>query len=142
VSQIAERVKNRLSRLDGYPPRNDTTALFIPERQNTSEEKGYMKNHRPYDFAPFADSVTASRTTLTLSDTPFLRHSWNRVDSIAVVAFWISFALAMTGVEPHKSVYLFRGLSVLRSARLLTVTKGTSVGVSENHRVVHEDSLG
>jgi hypothetical protein len=49
---------------------------------------------------------------------------------VSVVAFWITFVLAQTGVE-HSAAHhigVFRALSVLRTARLLSVTSGTTVG--------------
>ncbi|KAL8666981.1 MAG: hypothetical protein Q9168_007349 [Polycauliona sp. 1 TL-2023] len=57
----------------------------------------------------------------------FLRHSFNRLDFLAVVSFWISFVLEILQVEQHKHVYLFRMLSCLRILRLLGLTSGTSV---------------
>lgn len=57
----------------------------------------------------------------------FLRHSFNRVDFIAVVSFWVSFVLGLTGVESHYHAYIFRMLSCLRIIRLLGITSGTSV---------------
>ncbi len=58
----------------------------------------------------------------------FLRHSWNRVDLFAVISFWITFGLAMGGQEATSNhhIYIFRALSVLRCARLLTATSGTT----------------
>lgn len=58
----------------------------------------------------------------------FLRHSWNRIDFLAVVAFWITFLLASTGLEHRHALYVFRALAALRSARLLVITSGTAVG--------------
>lgn len=46
-----------------------------------------------------------------------------------MIAFWITFVLAQTGVE-HGAVHhigVFRALSVLRIARLLSITSGTTV---------------
>ena len=61
---------------------------------------------------------------------PYLRQSWTRVDFIAIVSFWIMFALATTGVEKGvKHIGLFRALSVIRTARLLSITAGTTVSV-------------
>jgi voltage-dependent calcium channel len=57
----------------------------------------------------------------------FLRHSFNRLDFIAVVSFWISFILGLTGLESEKHIYVFRMLSCLRILRLLGITSGTSV---------------
>lgn len=59
---------------------------------------------------------------------PWLRHSWSRIDAVAILGFWVAFGLAEAGVERGNShVGVFRALSVLRTARLLTVTSGTTV---------------
>ncbi|KAG8959952.1 calcium channel protein [Tulasnella sp. 419] len=59
---------------------------------------------------------------------PYLRHSWNRIDFVAVLSYWIMFALSITGLEArdNRHLYIFRALSVLRVARLLAVTSGTT----------------
>lgn len=57
----------------------------------------------------------------------FLRHSFNRLDLLAVVSFWVSFALSISHVEENRHVYVFRMLSCLRILRLLSLTSGTSV---------------
>lgn len=57
----------------------------------------------------------------------FLRHSFNRLDFLAVVSFWISFVLAISGIESHHHIWVFRMLSCLRILRLLFITSGTSV---------------
>ena len=64
---------------------------------------------------------------LHLARRAFLRHGFNRLDFIAVVAFWISFVLGVTGLESKHSVYVFRMLSCLRIIRLLALTKGNLV---------------
>lgn len=64
---------------------------------------------------------------ITVSQKAYLRHSYNRIDLVAVVSFWITVALAATGVEHSKWLYIFRGLSVLRAARLLTFTTGSLI---------------
>jgi hypothetical protein len=59
---------------------------------------------------------------------PYLRQSWNRIDFVAIVSFWIMFALANAGVERGRyHIGLFRAMSVIRTARLLTITSGTTV---------------
>jgi len=73
---------------------------------------------------PFVQSVRKQRTTY---QDAFLRHSWNRIDALAVVSFWICFALAVTGQEANHNVYIFRALSVLRATRLLAITEGTTI---------------
>lgn len=57
----------------------------------------------------------------------FLRHSFNRLDFVAVVAFWISFVIGIFGVESQKHVFVFRMLSCLRIVRLLGISSGTLV---------------
>ncbi|KAF0398415.1 high-affinity cell membrane calcium channel [Gigaspora margarita] len=55
--------------------------------------------------------------------TAFLRHSFNRIDLVAVICYWIDLVLTICGVS---HVYVFKALSTLRSFRLLTVTSGGS----------------
>jgi hypothetical protein len=62
----------------------------------------------------------------------FLRHSLNRIDFIAVVSFWISFLLAITGIEASRHLHVFRMMSCLRILRLLYLTNGTSVSEEES----------
>ncbi len=75
---------------------------------------------------PFAEAFEKQRVQAVHH--AFLRHSWNRVDFVAVVSFWIAFILALGGQEATNShhIYIFRALSVLRCARLLTATSGTT----------------
>ncbi|EFP81922.2 uncharacterized protein PGTG_08171 [Puccinia graminis f. sp. tritici CRL 75-36-700-3] len=75
--------------------------------------------------APFHSGIQRQQRQL-IKQTAYLRQSWNRMDFIAVVCFWISFFLATSGIEAAKQIYLFRALSVLRLMRLLTVTSGTT----------------
>ncbi|KAL2168472.1 hypothetical protein VTG60DRAFT_7274 [Thermothelomyces hinnuleus] len=60
---------------------------------------------------------------LHLARRAFLRHGFNRLDFVAVVSFWISFVLGITGLENKHHVYVFRMLSSLRIIRLLALTK-------------------
>ncbi|GAA5821176.1 hypothetical protein JCM11251_004500 [Rhodosporidiobolus azoricus] len=83
--------------------------------------------------APFPDWGSSANTPYLLSirrlrqsyQHAFLRHSWNRIDAVAVLSFWISFALAVQGWEAPRHFYFFRALSVLRATRLLAITAGT-----------------
>ncbi|KAJ7906586.1 Ion transport protein-domain-containing protein [Mycena leptocephala] len=75
---------------------------------------------------PFRLSITSSAAQ-TRRQAPYLRHSWSRIDAIAILAFWTSFALAIFGVESGKThIRVFRALAALRTARLLTITAGTT----------------
>lgn len=70
---------------------------------------------------------TKQQQRVRLAQRAFLRHSFNRLDFVAVVSFWISFALGILGVESTKHLYVFRMLSCLRILRLLGITSGTAV---------------
>ncbi|KAL6310254.1 Ion transport protein-domain-containing protein [Sparassis latifolia] len=75
---------------------------------------------------PFRLSVTNAQVQ-TQKNIPYLRHSWSRIDFVAIVSFWISFALSMAGVERGTyHIGVFRAMSVLRIARLLAITSGTT----------------
>ncbi|KAJ7661709.1 Ion transport protein-domain-containing protein [Mycena rosella] len=75
---------------------------------------------------PFRLSIT-SAAAQTRRNAPYLRHSWSRIDAIAILAFWASFVLATFGIERGADhVRIFRALSALRTARLLTITSGTT----------------
>lgn len=97
-----------------------------PQSQHVQSQSGTWYLHQPVD-APFQLAVARQRILAEQSST-YLRHSWNRTDFIAVCSFWVMFGLAISGKEnqPNAHIYVFRALSVLRTARLLAVTKGTS----------------
>jgi voltage-dependent calcium channel len=64
---------------------------------------------------------------MRLTRRAFLRHSFNRLDFVAVVAYWISFGMQISRYEMTNHVYVFNMLSCLRILRLLGLTAGTSV---------------
>lgn len=67
---------------------------------------------------------------LQLARRAFLRHGFNRLDFVAVVAFWIAFVIGITGLEDSIHLYVFRMLSCLRILRLLSLTNGTAVSLN------------
>lgn len=110
--------------------RTDTTATLL-EKTPSSSSNAYTQPQQQQQqnvlILPFQFSINLSRG-VTRRHLPYLRHSWTRTDALSVIAFWITFILAQTGVE-HGShhIGLFRALSVLRTARLLAITSGTTV---------------
>ena len=70
---------------------------------------------------------TRQQQRVRLARRAFLRHGFNRLDFVAVVSFWISFALDLADIEYLRHIYVFRMLSCLRILRLLGLTSGTSV---------------
>jgi voltage-dependent calcium channel len=109
-------------------------SLFAPQRQRSTKKAA---------VAPAQPSIIRSFTGLQpnvdmpghgrqqqrirLAKRAFLRHSFNRLDFVAVVSYWISFALALSQIESTEHIYVFRMLSALRILRLLGLTSGTSV---------------
>lgn len=74
---------------------------------------------------PSGDPAQSQR--VRLARRAFMRHSFNRLDFVAVVSYWISFLLSISSVETTSRLHLFRMLSSLRILRLLALTSGTSV---------------
>ncbi|ORX40063.1 Ion transport protein-domain-containing protein [Kockovaella imperatae] len=87
--------------------------------------------------APFQKAV-ARQKALSAQGRPYLRHSWHRIDMMAVVSFWIMFVLALLKVEATdtRHIYIFRALSVLRAGRLLVITTGTTTILHSLKRAV------
>ncbi|KAF7724875.1 calcium channel protein [Apophysomyces ossiformis] len=59
----------------------------------------------------------------------FLRHSWNRVDLISVVSYWIDFALLCTGqaiIGETRRIMVFKMMSAIILLRLLNITNDPS----------------
>jgi hypothetical protein len=110
---------------------------FGPQRQAS------VRRPRGADPSPFSTSFARSFTAIQfnnleptsaeeqqrqqLARRAFLRHSLNRIDFLAIVSFWISYILSMTGIEGGRHLYVFRMLSCLRILRLLYLTHGTTV---------------
>jgi hypothetical protein len=80
---------------------------------------------------PFRLSISHLHSK-TQRNVPYLRQSWTRIDFLAIVSFWITFGLATTGFEHGRGgihIGVFRAISVIRIARLLSVTSGTTVSL-------------
>ncbi|KAJ5135682.1 uncharacterized protein N7515_004960 [Penicillium bovifimosum] len=111
--------------------------LITPHRQTTVKKES-MLQAEPQDsiirtftgmngLSPEVFDDPLHKRRVRLAHRAFLRHSFNRLDFVAVVAFWISTFLSISGVESDRQLYIFRMLSCLRILRLLALTNGTSV---------------
>ena len=113
----------------------DTGHRLHASIHNPSEPTFLSLAMRSEDHATHPDSIALPfRLSIghlhekTHRNVPYLRQSWSRIDFVAIVSFWISFILAMTGHERGTyHIGLFRAMSVIRTARLLTITSGTTV---------------
>ncbi|TFK51284.1 hypothetical protein OE88DRAFT_1800091 [Heliocybe sulcata] len=126
--------------------RSDTARSTTPMHEKTFSQAQNLASHLRNPSHPnfFSTALRSERTgseplslpfrlnvnqeyDVTRRNVPYLRHSWGRIDFLAVLGFWITFALAATGVERGSHhIGIFRALSVLRTARLLAVTSGTT----------------
>ncbi|KAI5291468.1 calcium channel protein [Ascosphaera aggregata] len=109
--------------------------IFMPHRERSDK-----KTSDPL-FEPLQASIIRSfaghmperaanpthQQRMRLARRAFLRHSFNRLDFIAVASYWIAFALAASHVETSRHIYVFRMMSCLRILRLMSLTTGTSV---------------
>ncbi|KAF5020713.1 hypothetical protein F66182_7275 [Fusarium sp. NRRL 66182] len=111
-------------------------AVFQPERIKSVKK---TSQYRPEpsaisrSFTTFMQGQQALPQTLEehqrfqLARRAFLRHSFNRFDFVAVVSYWITFCLSVSGLETMHDLYAFRMLSCLRILRLLALTNGTAI---------------
>ena len=121
--------------------RNKANDLFSLERKPTQKGGAGAVGRGSERFEPPA-SILRSFTAETFEDVPgtsrqamkkrlarraFLRHSFSRLDFIALVSFWISFILRAFGIVSRYHLYVFEMMSCLRILRLLNFTSGTSV---------------
>jgi hypothetical protein len=111
-------------------------SIFQPQRQRSTKRIRSAQPQAPAfarSFTTLMQGQQAGPKTVEdqqrfqLARRAFLRHSFNRLDFVAVVSFWITFVLAMTGTENRHHFYLFHMLSCLRILRLLALTHGTAV---------------
>lgn len=101
-----------------------------PTFSSSAFHSGIPKSEDEKIALPFRLNIRAARHKLA-RNIPYLRQSWGRIDFVAVVSFWVSFVLATAGIERGvHHIGIFRALSVLRIARLLAITSGTTVSPS------------
>lgn len=110
--------------------------LFAPERRSSIKKTpSSIEPQQPSILRSFTGMQaqedqpghTRQQQRVRLARRAFLRHSFNRLDFLAVVSFWISFGLSIAQIESDRHVYVFRMLSCMRILRLLGLTSGTSV---------------
>ena len=104
-------------------PARGTTSASIPGVPQPSIIQSFSGIQDP-DNVP---GNSRQQQRVRLARRAFLRHSFNRLDFLAVTSFWISFLLAKSSVQERRHVYVFQMLSCLRILRLLALTSGTSV---------------
>ncbi|KAI9804295.1 MAG: calcium channel protein [Piccolia ochrophora] len=119
-SAAKHRTQN-LFALHRQPPKNKALGTW------ESEQPSILRTFTTVQSELDQPGHTRQAQRIRLARRAFLRHSFNRLDFVAVVSFWISFVLGVLGIESEKHIYVFRMLSCLRILRLLGLTSGTSV---------------
>lgn len=117
---------SKLTPMQPAPVDDPAATAISPEDQELAAEKSKILRSMHKKAIPFSKAIIEQRAQT--SNYAYLRHSWNRVDFLAVISFWIMFVLSISKQEltAEHHIYIFRALSVLRIARLLTITSGTS----------------
>ncbi|WWD18487.1 hypothetical protein CI109_102939 [Kwoniella shandongensis] len=120
-----QRSVSKVTRPAGWRSRDNSSKT--PPNSATHKKGDTRKAFATLTEAPFQKAV-AKQQSLSAQGRPYLRHSWHRIDMIAVSAFWITFILAISHNEAtaNAHIYIFRALSVLRAGRLLVITSGTT----------------
>ena len=110
------------------PSASSSMPNLTPPQPGTNPSTPSLLSQKSSSSTPFALAIAKQRS-LAEESRPYLRHSWNRIDFLAVCSFWAMFVLATLGIEKTSTLHIsvFRALSVLRTTRLLAVTHGTTV---------------
>ncbi|OAA39161.1 cation channel family protein [Metarhizium rileyi] len=109
---------------------------FRPQRQKSVRSSPQMESQHATFSRSFTTMMQGQQTAPStieeqqryqLARRAFLRHSFNRLDFVAIVSFWVAFLLAVAGIESQHHIYVFKMLSCLRILRLLALTHGTAI---------------
>jgi hypothetical protein len=102
--------------------RKSTMGLPMPKPKRSITHTNILVPETPFQKA------VARQHDVVAQNRPYLRHSWHRIDMLSIIMFWITFILAITKQESTavRHLFIFRALSVLRTARLIVITSGTA----------------
>ena len=122
---VLEKTKSKINHL-----RNSSQPTFFTKALRSDTHTSSSTSNTDTISLPFRLNVAGVHDK-TRRNVPYLRHSWSRIDFVAIVSFWVCFVLASLGVERRAGghIGLFRAMSVLRTARLLAISSGTTVSV-------------
>ncbi|ODQ66645.1 hypothetical protein NADFUDRAFT_22699 [Nadsonia fulvescens var. elongata DSM 6958] len=100
---------------------------FFP---NSTVKKSRMikRNYVPLmtkTFTRFLDSKKESQPQF-IAQRAYLRSSWNRVDFVSTICYWVSLMLSLRTLDTRNEFFFFKFLSGVRILRLLNITHGTS----------------
>ena len=123
---LRRALTEKLRALFGTPHTRPLDPTSIGNTASSAPQQSVFRSFTTHgDLVLQGDSRQSQR--VRLAHRAFLRHSFNRLDFVAVVAWWISFTLGLFSFESTRHVFVFRMLSCLRILRLLFITSGTTV---------------
>ena len=109
-----------------WMPNRDMGSSRVPGMGNVHVQSSILRTFTSIQ-RPEEQGHGRQAQRIRLARRAFMRHSFNRIDFLAVVSFWISLVLTILNVKYQRHIYLFQMLSALRILRLLSLTSGTSV---------------
>ncbi|OJJ35434.1 hypothetical protein ASPWEDRAFT_40623 [Aspergillus wentii DTO 134E9] len=121
---VAEKGKNLIAPQRQFSKKVSTV---FPTEPQTSIIRTFTGGLNQMEQEQQAADDPLQKRRVRLAHRAFLRHSFNRLDFIAVISFWISFFISFNNIENDHKLYIFRMMSCLRSLRLLALTNGTSI---------------
>jgi hypothetical protein len=93
---------------------------FLSSSPNVSKHN-ISETSTDSQFSQMSNQYISRVITHKSANTAFLRHSFNRIDLLAVISYWIDLLITLVGVQHF---FLFKAISTLRSLRLLAITSG------------------
>ncbi len=121
VAAALQKIRNTFGQQDGSTDKERSDSL-------ASQQPSILRSFTVMQSDLDKPGHTQQQQRVRLAQRAFLRHSFNRLDFVAVVSFWIAFVMGVLDLQSNKHVNVFRMLSCLRILRLLGITSGTSVG--------------
>ncbi|RCK60533.1 Calcium-channel protein CCH1 [Candida viswanathii] len=104
---------------------------YTPLSTDDSEESDDLNTTAPAPTGRLQSKNTFFKPTQNTFDTlnlkrAFLRSSWQRIDFISAVTFWISLFISADHYDAEHHITLFRAVSCFRILRLINLTTGTT----------------
>lgn len=113
--------------IDGLGMYTATNELEMDEPLGFKAKRRQPKYREvPTFMRSFTALMNATKVTTISHNRAFLRSSWNRVDFVAVLCYWISLIMYFSNKEDPGTMLVFRAISCIRIWRLLNLTRGTS----------------
>lgn len=76
---------------------------------------------------PLVDKAGISQRKKAVIVRAYLRGDWNKIDTLSIVSFWVSFVLSMSGTDIKMRCTVFRSLMCFKILRLFNLTNGTRI---------------